>query len=175
MDFVLIAFYYYCNIELTVLLYMDIWHPKSRNLMLRMIMKPQEPWLAHDLKNLHIDTGQPSTRSRRVPSTWGRVTELMKGNQVTGMTAEEERGSKNPRQESCKNKRNQVFSHGGDLPSHLSCCYSNRKETHTDSWIDKVYRQPVEPDPLLKTKSKLLWRLKAWGLDWAGPISLLSM
>lgn len=53
-------------------------------------------------------------------------------------------------------KQNQVFSHGEDLPSHLRCCYSNRKETHADSWIDKAYRQLIEPDPLPETKSKLL-------------------
>jgi len=63
-------------------------------------MKPHEPWLLHDLKDLHSDTRQPSARSRRVPDTQGCVTELMKGNQVTGTTTEEEKGSqKNPQQE----------------------------------------------------------------------------
>lgn len=118
-------------------------------------MKPHEPLLAQDLENLHTDTRQPIARSSRAPGARGCVTELMKGNQVTGMTVEEERGSqKNPQQESCKRKLNQVFSHGGDLYSHLHCCYSKRKETQPqDSQMDKVTHHRRARPALLKPRA----------------------
>lgn len=66
MDVVLIAFFNYCNIELTVLLYTGIWHPKSKSHMLG--NEPHEPWL--DPPDRH----QPSTRSRSAPDTQGKET-----------------------------------------------------------------------------------------------------
>lgn len=144
MDVVLIAFLNYCNIELTVLLYTGIWHPKSKSHMLARKWTPRalvsSPWQApakHQVKERSWHTG--------------------KGDQGTAMTTEDKRGSqKSPQQPSCKRKLNHVLSHRGDLPSHLQCSHSNRKETHPYyRWMDKVTHCGGARTTLLKPRAKL--------------------
>lgn len=143
MDVVLIAFYYYCNIELTVLLCTGIWQPKSRNHMLRKNNhEPHELWLAPP------DRRQPSTRSRSAPDTQSCVTKLRKGDQVTATTMEDKRGSqKSPQQPSCKRKLNRVQSQGRFcLLTYTALIQIGRKNIPTtDGWTKLP--TVVEPEP----------------------------
>lgn len=113
--------------------------------------EPHEPRLAPP------DRHQPSSRSRIASDTQGCATELRKGDQGTAVTTEDKRGSqKSPQQLSCKRKLNHVLSHRGDLPSHLHCSHSNRKETHPYyRWMDQVTHCGRARTTLLKPRAKL--------------------
>lgn len=133
MDVDLIGFYYNCNTELTSLLCTGIWHPKSRNCMLRKgNHEAHEPWLAPP------DRHQASTRTRSAPDThkvvsqnWGKETRWQQRPWRT-------KGAPRRAQSSRHAKGNGIMCSATGA-SHLHCSHSNRKETHPyNRWMGRV-------------------------------------
>lgn len=152
MDVVLTAFFYYCNIELTVLLCTGIWQPKSRNHMLRKNdHEPHELLLAPPTGASQAPGQGVLLTHKAVSQNWGKETRWEQWPRRTKRACRRAHSSHH-----AKGNWIMCSATGEILPSHLHCSYSNRKETHPyNRCMDKVAHCGRARTILLKPRANL--------------------